>query len=116
MPPSQLKRLKASLREQGIVGPQKSKKQKKENAQSGVSKDKRVNRNAALAGIREQFNPFEIKTSAKGPKFEVTNARNVGGAAGTKSVKNRPGVAKGLGEENVRNPTSSLQCQVTNMH
>ena len=50
MPPSQLKRLKASLREQGIVGPQKSKKQKKENAQSGANKDKRVNRNAALAG------------------------------------------------------------------
>ena len=102
MPPSQLKRLKASLREQGIVGPQKSKKQKKENAQSGANKDKRVNRNAALAGIREQFNPFEIKTNARGPKFEVTNARSVGGATGTKSVKNRPGVAKGLGEENRR--------------
>ncbi len=102
MPPSQLKRLKASLREQGIVGPQKSKKQKKENAQSGANKDKRVNRNAALAGIREQFNPFEIKTNARGPKFEVTNARNVGGAAGTSSVKHRPGVAKGMGEENRR--------------
>lgn len=102
MPPSQLKRLKASLREQGIVGPQKSKKQKKENAQSGNNKDKRVNRNTALAGIREQFNPFEIKTNARGPKFEVTNARSVGGATGTKSVKHRPGVAKGVGEENRR--------------
>lgn len=102
MPPSQLKRLKASLREQGIVGPQKSKKQKKQIAQNGTNKDKRVNRTAALAGIREQFNPFEIKANARGPKFEVTNARTVGGASGSKSVKARPGVTKGLGEENVR--------------
>jgi len=101
MPPSQLKRLKASLREQGIVGPQQSKKQKKQNAQNGTNKDKRVNRTAALVGIREQFNPFEIKTSARGPKFEVTNARTVGGATGSKSVKARPGVTKGLGEETV---------------
>ncbi|ELR10502.1 nucleolar complex protein 14 [Pseudogymnoascus destructans] len=102
MPPSQLKRLKASLREQGIVGPQQSKSQKRKNAQNGTNKDKRVNRTAALTGIREQFNPFEIKTNARGPKFEVTNSRTVGGASGSKSVKNRPGVTKGLGEENRR--------------
>jgi nucleolar protein 14 len=100
MPPSQLKRLKASLREQGIVGPQKSKKQKKQIAQNGSSKDKRVNRTAALTGIREQFNPFEVKTSARGPKFDVTSNKTMGGRV-TKSVKARPGVTKGLGEENV---------------
>jgi nucleolar protein 14 len=102
MPPSQLKRLKASLREQGIVGPQKSKKQKKQDAQSGANKDKRVNRTTALSGIREQFNPFEVKTSARGPKFDVTNSKNVGGATGTKSIKARPGVSRGLAEENRR--------------
>lgn len=102
MPPSQLKRLKASLREQGIVGPQQSKKQKKQNAQNGANKDKRVNRTAALHGIREQFNPFEVKTSARGPKFDVTNNRILSGRV-SKSVKGRPGVTKGLGEENVNN-------------
>ncbi|RDW74024.1 putative nop14-like family protein [Coleophoma crateriformis] len=101
MPPSQLKRLKASLREQGIVGPQKSKKQKKQNAQNGVNNEKRVQRNVALTGIREQFNPFEVKTSARGPKFDVTSNKTISGRV-TKGVKGRPGVTKGLGEENRR--------------
>ncbi|KAI9745249.1 MAG: nucleolar complex protein 14 [Claussenomyces sp. TS43310] len=101
MPPSQLKRLKASLREQGLVGPQKSKKQKKQNAQNGTGKDKRVNRTAALTGIREQFNPFEVKTSSRGPKFDVTSNSTMGGRV-SKSIKGRPGVTKGLGEENRR--------------
>lgn len=101
MPPSQLKRLKASLREQGIVGPQKSKKQKKQIAQnSSNNNDKRVNRNAALTGIREQFNPFEVKSSARGPKFDVTSNKTMSGRI-TKSVKGRPGMKKGLGEEAV---------------
>ncbi|PQE19924.1 nop14-like family protein [Rutstroemia sp. NJR-2017a BVV2] len=99
MPPSQLKRLKASLREQGIVGPQQSKKQKKQNAQSGANKEKKIRRSVALNGIREQFNPFEIKTS-KAPKFEVTSNKTLSGRI-SKGIK-RPGVAKGLGEENRR--------------
>lgn len=107
MPPSQLKRLKASLREQGIVGPQKSKKQKKQNAQNGANTEKRMQRTAALTGIREQFNPFEVKTSARGPKFEVTNSRTLGGRI-TKGVHARPGVKKGLGEENVSRPWNLL--------
>jgi hypothetical protein len=107
MPPSQLKRLKASLREQGVVGPQKSKKQKKQIAQNGGNKDKRVSRTTALAGIREQFNPFEVKVSARGPKFDVTSNKTMGGRV-TKSVKNRPGVTKGLGEENVSFTTPQL--------
>lgn len=100
MPPSQLKRLKASLREKGIVGPQQSRKQKQKNVQNGENKEKRLQRTVALNGIREQFNPFEIKTAARGPKFEVTNSRTIGGRV-TKGVKGRPGVTKGLGEENV---------------
>jgi len=99
MPPSQLKRLKASLREQGIVGPQQSKKQKKQNAQSGANKEKRVQRTVALNGIREQFNPFEFKLPAKGPKFEVTTNKTIGGRV-TKSVT-RPGLAKARSEESV---------------
>jgi len=95
MPPSQLKRLKASLREQGVVGPQQSKKQRKQNAQNGVNKEKRVHKKVALEGIREQFNPFEFKLTGKAPKFEVTTNKRSNG------VVRRPGVTKGLAEERV---------------
>ena len=99
MPPSQLKRLKASLREQGIVGPQQSKRQKNKNVQNGANKEKRVQRNVALNGIREQFNPFEFKLPAKGPKFEVTSNKTIGGRV-IKGVT-RPGLAKSRSEESV---------------
>ncbi|KAJ8070472.1 hypothetical protein OCU04_000846 [Sclerotinia nivalis] len=99
MPPSQLKRLKASLREQGIVGPQQSKKQKKQNAQNGANKEKKIKRSVALSGIRDQFNPFEIK-QAKAPKFEVTSNKTLSGRI-SKGIK-KPGVARGLAEENRR--------------
>ncbi|MCJ1417092.1 nucleolar complex protein 14 [Xylographa parallela] len=98
MPPSQLKRLKTSLRDQGVVGPQKSKKQKKEAGKSGISKDKRIRRDVALQGIREQFNPFEVKVASKGSKFQFANA----GTRNSDGVVGRPGVTKGLGEENRR--------------
>lgn len=97
MPPSQLKRLKTSLREQGIVGPQKSRKQ---NSQSSANNEKRIQRTAALNGIREKFNPFEFKASARGPKFDVTSDRIVNGVVG-KGGKARPGITKGLGEQTV---------------
>lgn len=72
---SQLKRLKATLREQGITGPQQSKKQKRKLAQDGRARnEKRLQRGVVLEGIREQFNPFDLKL-AKGPKFEVTSNR-----------------------------------------
>lgn len=100
MPPSQLKRLKTSLREQGIFGPQKSKKQKKQNSQTGANSEKRIQRTAALNSIREKFNPFEFKASARGPKFDVTSNKNIGGGV-AKGGKARPGIAKGLGEEAV---------------
>lgn len=96
MPASQLKRLKASLREQGIVGPQQSKKQKKSNAKDERGRnEKRLQRGAALENIREQFNPFQFKTNARGPKFEVTTDK----PEKKKGILGRPGVAKALGEE-----------------
>ncbi|KAF4458820.1 NOP14-nuclear and nucleolar with possible role in ribosome biogenesis [Fusarium albosuccineum] len=99
---SQLKRLKASLREQGIVGPQQSKKQKRRNAQDERSRnEKRLQRGVVLEGIREQFNPFDLKHAARGPKFEVTSNRPTapGIAAG---IKGRPGQAKAASEERRR--------------
>ncbi|OAL37383.1 hypothetical protein AYO20_03232 [Fonsecaea nubica] len=93
MPPSQLKQLKASLHESGVLGPQKSKKQRKL-----TSKDaqKRAQRNAALEGIRERFNPFEVKAPARKAKYEFVNGKN------TKPTVGRPGVTRGLGEERRR--------------
>ncbi|KAH7035041.1 nucleolar protein 14 [Microdochium trichocladiopsis] len=99
---SQLKRLKASLREQGVIGPQKSKKQRKQEAQGGNGTvANRHSKNAQLAGLREQFNPFDLKHNVRGPKFDVTtNRAPIGNAA--KGIHGRPSEAKALGEERRR--------------
>ncbi|KAI1821270.1 Nop14-like protein [Xylaria intraflava] len=99
MPGSQLKRLKASLREQGVIGPQQSKKQRRKIAQNGKANTNK--RAAALEGIREEFNPFDFKHNARGPKFQVTSNRLASGDA-AKGITGRPGDAKALGEERRR--------------
>ncbi|KKZ63978.1 hypothetical protein EMCG_01732 [[Emmonsia] crescens] len=93
MAPSQLKQLKASLRESGILGPQQSKKQKQKNAKSGAATANRIQRNAALEGIREQFNPFEVRAPARPAKFSSTSRSN------QDAPRSRPGVTKSLGEQ-----------------
>jgi len=100
MPPSQLKKLKASLRESGVVGPQKSKKQKKQASRSGVLKESRIQRNEALHSIRQQFAPFEVKAPARN-KFDFVSRDGIAGKA-IKGVVGRPGVTKGMGEEQRR--------------
>ena len=99
MAPSQLKKLKASLRESGVVGPQKSKKQKKQASKNGTLREGRIQRNEALNSIREKFAPFEVKAPVRN-KFEFVSRNGVAGKA-SKGVVGRPGVTKGLGEENV---------------
>lgn len=98
MAPSQLKSLKRSLREQGVVGQQKSKKRRKEESNSGMLKDSGIHRNAALFSIREHFNPFEAKPAGHG-KFDFIKG---GGTRAKNTTIMRPGVTKGLGEETVR--------------
>lgn len=93
MAPSQLKQLKASLRQNGVLGPQKSKKQQKS---TGKDAQKRAQRNAALEGIRERFNPFEVKAPARKAKFDFVNSKDI------KPTLGRPGVTRGLGEERRR--------------
>jgi len=97
MPPSQLKQLKASLRDSGVIGPQQSKKQKRQNAKTGAAAQNRNQRNAALQAIRDRFNPFEIKAPSNRSKFESTTRD--GGSTAAKGF--RPGVTKSLGEERV---------------
>lgn len=96
-----MKRLKASLREQGVIGPQQSKKQKRRTAEENRGRnDKRLQRGAILSGIREQFNPFDLKHTARGPKFDVTS--NISqSASASKGIQGRPGAAKAAGEERV---------------
>lgn len=108
MPPSQLKRLKTSLREKGVVGPQKSKKQKRQASKNGSAKEGRVQRNTALLGIREQFNPFDVRAPVK-VKHEVTSNRNVPGSVAD-GVVGRPGITKSLGEEKVGFSRSLASC------
>ncbi|KAI7311717.1 hypothetical protein KC315_g12231, partial [Hortaea werneckii] len=82
MPPSQLKSLKKSLHDQGIVGPQKSKKQKK--AQKG-NQSHQQDRAAALQSIRDSFNPFELRQASRPAKFDsVSHASANRAAAGGK--------------------------------
>lgn len=96
MPPSQLKRLKASLREQGITGPQKSKKQKKAQPKNA---DQALKKAAALESIRESFNPFEFKHLSRPKKHEYVS--NIPQDAKSK-ILGRPGVTKSQGEETRR--------------
>ncbi|KAF1975652.1 Nop14-like protein [Bimuria novae-zelandiae CBS 107.79] len=96
MPPSQLKLLKTSLREQGFTGPQKSKKQKKSQPKNA---DQAAKKAAALASIRESFNPFEFKHLSRPKKHEYVS--NNPQDAKTK-ILGRPGVTKSQGEETRR--------------
>ena len=98
MPPSQLKRLKTSLREQGITGPQKSNKQKKAAKGTKATAD-RIQRNAALQQVRDTFNPFELKAPSRPAKFQHANSNGVSKASRYKDVLHRPGVTKSAGEE-----------------
>lgn len=98
MPPSQLKQLKSSLRDSGVLGPQQSKKQKRQNAKSGANSHQREQRNTALQAIRDRFNPFEIKAPAKRVKFDATTRDG----SRSELARVRPGVTKSKGEEKVR--------------
>jgi nucleolar protein 14 len=108
MPQSQLKRLKASLREQGIVGPQKSKKQKAK----GLSTEQKIRRNVALESIRENFNPFEVKHLSRPAKRDITTQSSLNGKV-TNGALGRPGVTKSLGEQK-RRQTLLLEVQNRN--
>lgn len=113
MPKSQLKQLKASLHEKGIIGqPQKSKKTK--TSRNAADQDQRARRYAALQGIRDSFNPFELQAAPRSKKFVATTARDMGGNAG-KGPLSRPGVTRSLGEESVWFPIAliSRECTLT---
>lgn len=104
MPPSQLKRLRASLREKGVIGPQQSKKQKKKAAQARGPNESHLRKSAVVESIREQFNPFDVKRNPRGPKNDVTTNHSTEKNA----VNGRPGVSRAQGEERVWSNHPSL--------
>ncbi|KAI9316021.1 nucleolar protein 14 [Dichotomocladium elegans] len=89
---SALKRLKTSLRSAGVVGPQskasRSKKARKRGIPTEVGKNSTADK---LQLIRDEFNPFEIKT--QNTKFNVIGRK-------TKGVTGKPALSKQIGEEN----------------
>lgn len=95
MPGSQLKRLKASLKQAGVIGqPQRSKKAKireRQGRNGTTNSDSRVTKEAALQSIREEFNPFEIKTTKE--KHAISGGRKIKGITG------KPGLSKQVGED-----------------
>ena len=72
---------------------------KKKRQRNGTSGDQRLQRDAALASIRENFNPFETKVLARPKKFEAISRDNMGKR---NAVLGRPGVTKSMGEETRR--------------
>ncbi|KAF8424701.1 nucleolar protein 14 [Tirmania nivea] len=103
MPASQLKRLKTSLKAAGVIGNQKSKKEKLRNAKAGS--DARVDKQSKLRNIREEFNPFELKTTRV--------KHDVSGRGKLKGVQGRPGISKQIGEE-TRKKTLLVEMQKRN--
>lgn len=106
MAPSQLKQLRSSLKDQGIVGPQKSKKQKKRAIKDGLVEDGRFRRSTAIQHIRDQFNPFEIRAPPRGVKHDTVNSTPLGNKAAGNSIS-RPGIARSIGEETVMRASTS---------
>jgi len=86
---SQLKQLKAALRENGLTG-QTNVKRKGKSSKKAPSDTRRDDREEKIQKIREQFNPFEIKVNRN--KTE-TNGRFIKGAQG------KPGISKQIGED-----------------
>ena len=108
MPPSQLKKLKSSLREKGVVRQQKSKKQQRQALKDGTIKDTRSRASAVLQSIREEFNPFEAKPASRGKHDFSRMGRTK--EMNDKSVVARPGTTKGVGEE-LRRKTLLVEMQ-----
>lgn len=87
---SALKRLKTSLKTAGIVGPSSRASTSKKDRKKGNPTYADVTRKLDI--IKQQLNPFEVKTTRL--KFDVLGRRVKGGVG-------KPGLTKQVGEDNV---------------
>lgn len=87
---SQLKKLKATLKEHGFTGQTKNNKNVKRKAKDYDREEKA----RVISKIREQFNPFEIKSSKNKRSDDVNTV-----TPGDRIAVGKPGISKQLGEE-----------------
>jgi nucleolar protein 14 len=85
---SQLKQLKAALKEGGLTGQTNIK--KKKGTKKAPSDTRRDDKQEVISKIREQFNPFEIKVNKKKKDYDTTRM---------KGGQGKPGISKQIGEE-----------------
>ncbi|KOH00225.1 snoRNA-binding rRNA-processing protein NOP14 [Saccharomyces eubayanus] len=90
---SQLKNLKAALKARGLTGQTNIKGKSKKNPKRQAKEYDREEKNRAIAEIREEFNPFEVKAARNkrrdGPPSKTADRVAVG----------KPGISKQIGEE-----------------
>lgn len=86
---SQLKNLKATLKAHGLTGQTNVKKNKKNTKRQPKEYD-REEKAQVIAKIREQFNPFDVKTNRNKREPAVKDAKVAVG---------KPGISKQVGEE-----------------
>ena len=105
MPPSQLKQLKESLKQNGLSNTSKPKKKK---ARHSLATEDRLRRDAALGKLREDFRPFDKKVLSRPKKFQALSLQSSKNAE--QSVLGRPGVSKSRGEELVCRKIILMHC------
>ena len=98
MPPSQLKQLKNSLRQNGLSNSSQSKKRKREDGDRGGGAQDRAQRQAVLNNLRENFRPFDKKTSSRPRKFQALSLDDLK-SKNRNGIIGRPGLSKARGEE-----------------
>lgn len=98
---SQLKKLKATLKEHGLTGQANIKKNKK-NTKRKANEYDREEKIKVINKIREQFNPFEVKTTRNKRNEDSKNSRDNNGKSGKDSTRlavGKPGISKQIGED-----------------
>ncbi|KAG0671071.1 nucleolar complex protein 14 [Maudiozyma exigua] len=98
---SQLKKLKATLKEHGLTGQANIKKNKK-NTKRKANEYDREEKIKVINKIREQFNPFEVKTTRNKRNEDSRNSRDNNAKNGQDSTRlavGKPGISKQIGED-----------------
>ncbi|CAB4252203.1 similar to Saccharomyces cerevisiae YDL148C NOP14 Nucleolar protein, forms a complex with Noc4p that mediates maturation and nuclear export of 40S ribosomal subunits [Maudiozyma barnettii] len=91
---SQLKKLKATLKEHGLTGQANIKKNKKNTKRKATEYD-REEKVRVINKIREQFNPFEVKAT-RDKRNEKSKDKN---NTSNRVAVGKPGISKQIGEE-----------------
>ncbi|VEU22328.1 DEKNAAC103656 [Brettanomyces naardenensis] len=86
---SQLKRLRATLKDAGLIGQTNTKRKGKKHSRKTPNETRREDRQRVIAEIREEFNPFDVKMTRDKRADALSKKRTVG----------KPGISKQIGQE-----------------